>query len=470
MMPRIVVIGAGPTGLGAAHRLRELGVDDYIVLEANAEVGGLARSFQDDAGFTYDVGGHVFFSHYDYYDRVIDNALAGGYSELDRQAWVWMEDRFVRYPFQNSIGDLRPATMRDCLMGVIEAERRTPPPPRSFADWMLQVFGTGITKHFMRPYNLKVWATPLELMSYHWIAERVAVVDSEAVLRSIIDDEPPSTWGPNDRFRYPLRGGTGTLCRNVAEPLLDHIKLQTPVAGIDPVARVVHTTDGRSWAYDVLLNTMPLNRLIAKLGHVPDRVRAAASDLTWTGSHIVGIGVDRPAETDKNWIYFPQPDVPFYRITYLSNYSPHMTPEPGQTLFLAETSWSAYRQADAATIVDEVIDGLVRTELMTANDRGRIVARWRCSPAMTYPVPTIGRDAALGTIQPWLRNHDIWSRGRFGAWLYEVGNMDHSFMQGVEWVNLVLSGEPEQTWIDYALTATNGCDRAPSTAPSSTRH
>ena len=50
--PRIVVIGAAPTGLSAAHRLSELGYDPYVVLEANDDVGGLASSFTDEAGFT----------------------------------------------------------------------------------------------------------------------------------------------------------------------------------------------------------------------------------------------------------------------------------------------------------------------------------------------------------------------------------------------------------------------------------
>jgi hypothetical protein len=62
-------------------------------------------------------------------------------------------------------------------------------------------------------------------------------------------------------------------------------------------------------------------------------------------------------------------------------------------------------------------------------------------------VPTVERDEALSTMQPWLREQGIWSRGRFGAWLYEIGNMDHSAMQGVEFVNHVLHGEPETTWI-----------------------
>ena len=86
-------------------------------------------------------------------------------------------------------------------------------------------------------------------------------------------------------------------------------------------------------------------------------------------------------------------------------------------------------------------------ERVLSGDRDRIVTTWRCSPEQTYPVPSVTRDAALGVLQPWLREHDIWSRGRFGAWLYEVGNMDHSAMQGVEFVNHVLFGESETVWI-----------------------
>jgi UDP-galactopyranose mutase len=445
--PGIVIIGAGPTGLGAAHRLRELGLDDYVVLESNDYVGGLATSFTDDAGFTYDIGGHVMFSHYDYYDRVVDAALVEGFTELRREAWVWMEDRFIPYPFQNNIKTLDPATVLECVMGLIEAQRQETTPPTNFAEWMEQVFGAGITKHFMRPYNFKVWATPAELMNFGWIGERVSVVDVEAVLRNVIYDEPATSWGPNDTFRYPLKGGTGTLYHHIADPLRDHIELECTVRSVDPEARVVETHDGRRWQYDHLLSTMPLNRLVSLMEHTPDTVRRAADDLAWSGSHIVGIGIDRPAETTKNWIYFPEPSVPFYRVTYLSNYSPYMTPAPDQTLLLTETSRSRYKVAPTETIVDDVVDGLVHTGLMTEEDRGRMVTHWRCSPDMTYPVPSVGRDAALGTVQPWLRRHDISSRGRFGAWLYEIGNMDHSFMQGVEWVDRVINGEPETTWI-----------------------
>jgi hypothetical protein len=36
--------------------------------------------------------------------------------------------------------------------------------------------------------------------------------------------------------------------------------------------------------------------------------------------------------------------------------------------------------------------------------------------AAGYPTPSLGRDAALQQALPWLRRHDIWSRGRFGSY------------------------------------------------------
>ena len=124
MAERLVIVGAGPTGLGAAHRLQERGHDDWVVLETSDGVGGLARSFTDAAGFTYDIGGHVLFSHYTYYSDVVGRALGQDFSELQREAWVLMEGRFIPYPFQNNIRDLRPQTVYECLVGLIEAQRR----------------------------------------------------------------------------------------------------------------------------------------------------------------------------------------------------------------------------------------------------------------------------------------------------------------------------------------------------------
>ena len=96
---------------------------------------------------------------------------------------------------------------------------------------------------------------------------------------------------------------------------------------------------------------------------------------------------------------------------------------------------------DHATVIDETIAGLVNTKMITDADRDDIVDAYLIEREYTYPIPSIERDDALRTIHPYLESRDIFSRGRFGAWRYEVGNMDHSVAQGVEWVNRVILGE-----------------------------
>lgn len=93
MKAGIVIIGAGPTGLGAAYRLKELGHESFHLYDSNAQMGGLASSFTDEQGFAWDIGGHVMFSHYDYYDRVFDALMGSDYQLNMRESWVRMLDQ-----------------------------------------------------------------------------------------------------------------------------------------------------------------------------------------------------------------------------------------------------------------------------------------------------------------------------------------------------------------------------------------
>jgi len=96
--------------------------------------------------------------------------------------------------------------------------------------------------------------------------------------------------------------------------------------------------------------------------------------------------------------------------------------------------------------MEETIDGLVNVSLLEDGEREQIVSRWERRVDYAYPVPCLKRDSALATIQPYLEAADIYSRGRFGGWKYEVGNMDHSLMQGVEWAEMMVQGKAEQIY------------------------
>lgn len=437
-----VVVGAGPAGLGAAHRLRELGDRDWMVLEGDGRVGGLAKSHVDAAGFTWDVGGHVMFSQSPYYNALCDRILEGESLMHVRESWIWTHGRYIPYPFQNNVSELPIEAAVDCIDGLYRAEaRRGGAAPASFAAWIADTFGEGISRHFMDPYNRKVWATPLERMSASWIAERVAVVQPRSILELALAGRQDATWGPNASFRYPTHGGTGGMWERVADPLRDRIRTNAPVVGIDPAAKRVTLAGGDTVGYRRLVTTMPLDLLCRITRGCPDSVREAADGLTRNRGVMIGIGVERGRVSDKNWVYFPEEDVPFYRLTFLSNYSPHIVPGADvdrYSALLMEVSASEHRPADDDALPGLAVDALVRAGILEDGDRDRIVSTWTLGIPYSYPVPTVDRDRRLAQVEAWLASVGIVSIGRFGAWRYEVGNMDHSFMMGVNAVEGLL--------------------------------
>jgi len=441
------ILGAGPTGLAAGCRLRELGESDFLILEREGHPGGLAASFTDRRGFTWDLGGHVVFSHYEYFDRLLDDLLGSDYLEHRRVARVRAAGVWTPYPFQNNIRHLPEDERWECVRGLLPGNRR-PGPPGDFSQWIDCTFGPGIGRLFMRPYNSKVWAAPLEAMDFHWIGERVSVVDLEKVLEPLVRGRDDDAWGPNAAFRFPLHGGTGEIFRRLAARLADRILYQWAASGLDSRAKKLRSADGRTVEYDHLLNTAPLDLLVGRwLDDPPPAVAEAAGRLKHNSVHVAGLGVDGLRDDPTCWMYFPGDDCPFYRVTNFHNYSPNNVAQPGQQrALMAETSFSEHKPEDLSGLLDRAEEGLARVTLLRPEDLGRVASRWEAVAEYGYPVPALDRDKALAVIQPWLEERNIFSRGRFGGWKYEVANMDHSVMQGAEWAERMLLGQKETTY------------------------
>ncbi len=449
--PRIVIIGGGPTGLGAANRLQELGHQNWVLLEGAESFGGLASSVVDPEGFTWDLGGHVLFSHYDYFDDLTNSLLGDAWLHHVREAWVRMRSRWIPYPFQNNIWRLPDDDLVECLHGLV-ALTNTPEqaPAETFDDWILQSFGTGIADVFMRPYNFKVWACEPKEMNVSWMGDRVAAVDLSRVLENLVRRRDDVAWGPNATFRFPASGGTGVIWDTLAGRLpADKMLSGHRVSDIDPRRQVVRCENGAEFGYDALISTMPLERLLQQLvGH--EELSARHSEFRWSSSHIIGIGLEGDTPEDlatKCWMYFPEDVAPFYRATVFSNYSAENVAKPGeQWALMCEVAESVAKPVDHASVVAQTRVGLERTGLISPDHE--VVSEWHRFLPHGYPTPFLGRDALLGDIEPRLRAMNIYTRGRFGGWKYEVSNQDHSLMQGVETVNHLLDGGEEVTYFD----------------------
>jgi protoporphyrinogen oxidase len=443
----VVILGGGPTGLGAARRLMEIGEVGVRVFDENPHAGGLASSFVDNHGFTWDIGGHVQFSHYRYFDDLMNDLLGDEWLEHMRESWVWMRERFIPYPLQNNIHLLPRDEFQQCLRGLIDAMKRGTAALENFHDWIEASFGAGLAEIFLLPYNFKVWAHQPASMSYHWVGERVATVDLVRVISNALDGKEEKSWGPNNRFRFPLRGGTGQIWRALAGRLpKDVFQPNRRCVRLETAQRTVHFEDGSQEKYDRLISTIPLDVLIS-LADI-ESLKPCIEQFRYSTVHVVGIGLKGappPHLKTKCWMYFPEDNCPFYRATVFSNYSPNNVPDITRFWSLmVEVSESPYKPVDRTGLLDSVIAGLLATRLIESpND---VASVWMHSACHGYPTPFLGRDCLVEPILAELENINIYSRGRFGGWKYEVSNQDHSLMQGVELVNRLALGTPEVTY------------------------
>jgi len=433
--------------LGAAYRLHELGYEDWTLYEKSDYVGGHASSHLDPHGFVWDEGGHVIFSHYPYFDKLVDDMLGHEENQLVRESWIVQGESWIPYPFQNNLRHLPKSVQLSCLLGAAKAaaEGRSQE-TANFRDWILATFGEGIAEAFMFPYNSKVWTTPLEQMSKSWIAERVSVIDFKRLLENVLYERDDGGWGPNNKFRFPLYGGTGEIYRRMAQRFPDKVKTGKELVAVDAEGRRVSFSDGSGDTYDVLLSTAPLNLLVGMLRSADGRQLDAAAELQHNNLLVLGLGLEKKIDTGKCWIYFTDQDMPCYRATYFSHYSPFNVPHGDTERYsslMCEMSFRPGEAPDPSQALEQVIACLIRARMLDEADRSRIVSRYHRTVAYSYPIPTLGRDRALATLQPALMEKAIYSRGRFGAWRYEIGNMDHAVMMGVEAINHALTGEKE---------------------------
>ena len=440
---KIVILGTGPCGLGAAWRLQELKHQNFKIFEKMSYPGGLASAFIDEKGFTWDIGGHIQFSHYKYFDELMDYLLKDEWITHERESWVWMKGRFVPYPFQNNIRHLPKEDMWECLSGIIDLYKDTHKKPENFKEWILATFGSGISKIFLLPYNYKVWAYPPEKLSYNWIGERVSVPDLKRITENILFDNDDLSWGPNNTFRFPLRGGSGYVWRKLYDKIENKALFGHEAVEVNTSKKYVKFNNSHIEHFDYLISTIPLDKLIL-MSDLNDK--SAAGKLIHSSIHVFGIGLKgSPPEhlKKKCWMYFPEDNCPFYRATVFSNYSPYNVPDTKNCWSLmVEISESPDKVVDHSSIEEDVIQGLINTKLITSRDI--IVDIWHHFEQYGYPTPSLQRDDAL-KILPILDDLGIFSRWRFGGWKYEVSNQDHTFMQGVEVINRIMLNKEEIT-------------------------
>ncbi len=412
MHARILVLGAGITGLSACWHLERLGVNDYMLAEAEAVPGGLCRSEMRD-GFTFDQSGHLLHLRDPYALETFQRLLPGNLHRLPRCAFIYTRGARVPFPFQAHLGFLPPDVRDECLRGAANAP--SIPRPRTFKDWCLAAFGPGIYKHFLRPYNVKLWNTDPADMTAEWCGEFVPRPDLAAI-RAGARGEAQDGLGYNAHFYYPLTGG----CQAITDALAARVKnlrLNAPVTHIDWAAKTACIA-GETVHFEHLLSTIPLPVLLRAGNN--ERLHALAGDLSCAAVTVLNIAAAQPFDA-FSWAYFPDGEDPFFRVGAQSSFSPHAAPA-GCSSFYAELPGAYPRTPQGQT---RVLSTLAQKGIIKEEDV--LFSFWRTLP-YAYAIYNPNRPQAVQEAQNLMAEHGVRLAGRYGKWEYSF--MERGFLQG----------------------------------------
>jgi protoporphyrinogen oxidase len=389
---RVLVIGAGPAGLTAAHELAAAGVNDVVVLEATGEVGGISRSV-NYKGNRIDIGGHRFFSKSDWVmdwwlrmlplaaapapDRELELAYQGMRRALPgaataseaeprvmlvrrRLSRIYFDGKFFDYPLKADLQTALKLGLGRCAgfaASYLRARLFPRRPERSLEDFFINRFGDRLYRQFFKDYTEKVWGTSCDRISAQWGAQRVKSLSiGKALVHALLGPlrrRARNLGGAEqtsliERFLYP-KYGPGLMWEVAAERLAARgvrIVFNSRVTRLEHAGgriRAVRAVapDGGETRYeaDEFVSTMPVRDLVRGLEPVaPPRPREIAEGLEYRDFLIVGLLLRRLSPgtagsgplnlVPDNWIYVQEPGVKVGRLQIFNNWSPYLVRDP----------------------------------------------------------------------------------------------------------------------------------------------
>ncbi|MFH0902290.1 MAG: NAD(P)-binding protein [Pseudomonadota bacterium] len=444
----VVILGGGLTGISTALHLRRR---YWQLIEKEQRLGGQATS-DSRAGFTFDKTGHWLHLRDEHTKKLVASAFGNGMTSTERRARIFANGVLTRYPFQANLHGQPPQVVEECLLGFIEAwlrrereSRATPSVPDpdapssndgsrdgsrarqssslSFEEFILEQFGPGIARHFMIPYNRKLWGVEPREMVASWCSRFVPKPCLREVVAGALGTLS-AELGYNTSFLYPRAGGIESFTRALVELLATQqagrgeIAVGASVDAVDLTRKEVWV-GGERLPYESLVSTLPLPELIGRIRELPAHIEQWAAKLRWTRVRYLNVGAKSAPPADYHWIYVPEERYPFYRAGVYSNVAQSMAPPGGSSLYV-ELSLRGPRPTGAAvdSLVGEVTRALVcASALRSVED---VVVADLAELEYAYVIFDEHHAEATRRILGWLSANDVRSCGRYGSWTYNA--------------------------------------------------
>ena len=436
----VLILGGGISGLSCRAGLA--GERDSLLLEAADELGGLLRVYPH-GGYVFDTTVHAIFFQNPRLRRLFEDLLPVGFHAFEKTNLIWQAGQVIDYPYQFHLRQVPAAIRARCLADVPQTPGHGLAPGCSFEAWLLAQFGRGLYQEFFEPYNTKLYGVPLAELEAGPMVWTIPVDNCAAIIDGANGSLPAA--GRAVHCLYPRgRSGIAAIVHAMTARSQSPVLCGERVVAVDPGHRVVETASGLRVRYRELVNTLPLPQFIAMCRNTSAALRNAAATLDAAAITVVQVGVrERGPGLDAHWTYFPDPDVPFYRMTRLERISPDLCP-PGASALLLECP------GDTAPDPARVLQLLQRLDVISDP-----AVDWYGTLRIphAYVLFRGGSGQAIHTLRAALDENRVRTIGRFGEWRY--ANIEQCIVSGLDAARTLLpagTGVPLLEQLRLAVT------------------
>lgn len=461
----VVIIGADPAGLTAAHQLDKGGVQS-IILEKADKVGGISRT-ETYKGYRFDIGGHRFFTKVDEVQIIWNEILGDDFIQVPRLSRIYYDGKFYDYPLSlfktlKNLGIIRSALVlisylkakwKNYLKRYLKRYLKIYSEIGTFEDWVIDCFGEKLYQIFFKTYTEKVWGIPCNQIRADWAVQRIQNMSlRRAVLNAVFGGQNAKSLIKT--FDYP-RLGPGMMwerCQEILEHKGSKTYLNTTVNRIqheDNQIKSIEVQQGEHiWQItgEQFISSMPVTTLLHKLDPLPPLpVLEAARGLKYRDFLIVSLVVNREHLFPDNWLYIHSPEFKVGRIQNFKNWSPAMVPDSSKACLGME--YFCTQGDDLWDMSDQKLIELATPKLSTLNlgvQAGDVEDGVVIRQQKAYPVYDGEYRQHLQVIQEYLETFEnLQTVGRNG--MHRYNNQDHSMLTALLAAKNIL-GEHHDLW------------------------
>ena len=407
---KIGILGGGVSSLAFSHFYEK----KVSIIEKESTLGGLCRSFIDDDGVAWDIGPHITFSKN---QEILEFIISlTEMNELKRSNRIIHDGRFIKYPFENDLSSLSDKDRDYCLNTFLDNPYENYP-STNMLEFFYEIFGEGITRLFLEPYNRKIWKYETSFMDKQMV-ERIPKPPPEDIIASA-KGEQTEGYLHQLYFHYPEKGGFQTIVNSLAKKIENkaEVSLENKIVEINLSSDIEIVTDKQKFNFDKIISTIPIHELLPIINpKPPSEIMEALSKLKYNSIHITCLKVKGDWLGDNFAITIADPDIIFHRLSRLNFLGEHYA-QRGYTNIMVETTFrkGLKEDLDHTTLEDKIIKDLKSLDIVNVEKIENIFTN-----TFKYAYVIYDQDHRKNTdlVLDYLRSVNITPLGRFGTFEY----------------------------------------------------